>query len=188
MWKIGTILLTICAAAPIGCNPVTAHKITSTIFDGVPSLPPPEQFCQEYHEQKLAEERAAALTRADAAVTSKASRHAPYAEKKCDKCHDKTTESGLIRPPDKLCFLCHPGVLQGANMHGPAAVGSCLECHEAHSAPRPALLTRDKAELCTKCHKEKRLAEAMHQLFAAKGMLCVDCHDPHASNEPYFLK
>ena len=189
MRTITAILVAFCSAGLVmGCDPVTVHKVTSTIFDGVPSLPPAEQYCADYHEQQLAMEEAAAAAGEGSAALVQASKHAPYAEKRCDDCHDKSKQSGLIKPAEKLCFMCHPDILAGANVHGPAAVGDCLECHEPHSAPRPALLKMDKAQLCIFCHKERRVADAMHQRLASKGMFCMDCHDPHAGNGSYFLK
>jgi len=171
-----------------GCDPVTTHKITSTIFDGVPSLPPPEQFCREYHERTVAEELEAARKKELAAVKTEGSSHPPYADKRCDDCHDKSKESGLIRPRNEICFVCHPTINKGAFVHGPASVGGCLECHEPHSSSNPSLLKFEKRSLCGGCHREKRLAETMHKSVTAKGMLCMDCHDPHSSNVRYFLK
>lgn len=182
-------VFSVCAWAGlvVSCDAVTAHKVASTIFDGVPSLPPAEQYCRDYHEQKLAEAELAASAAARTAAPQ-ASKHAPYAEKRCNDCHDKAEESGLIRPKEKLCFLCHPDILAGAYVHGPAAVGACLECHEPHSSSQPALLKMDKSQLCLYCHKERRIADAMHQRLAARGLICVDCHDPHASDGTYLLK
>ena len=32
------------------------------------------------------------------------------------------------------------------------------------------------------------IAQAMHQRFDSMGILCMDCHDPHAGDGAYFLK
>jgi predicted CXXCH cytochrome family protein len=172
------------------CDPVTRHKVLSTIFDGVPSLPPPQEFCQDYEVQQ--QEAAAAATAQvqdeELLAAAAGSQHAPYAEKDCSSCHDKTKESGLVRPVDKLCFMCHPDIISGQKVHGPAAVGDCLSCHEPHSAAYPSLLKADRAEVCVLCHKEKREAADMHDRLAANGMICVDCHDPHSGKSTYFLK
>lgn len=170
------------------CDPVTTHKIATTFIDGLPDLPTPDQYCQDYHEQKEAEARALEEKKAGDRVVVKRSSHAPYAEKACDRCHDKTTESGLIRPRHQICFVCHPNILAGKHLHGPASVGACLECHDPHSAPNPALLKSSKEVLCSNCHQEKRLAAGMHNQVVAKGMLCSDCHDPHAGDSAYFLR
>ncbi len=171
-----------------GCDPLTAHKITSTIFDGVPSMPPAEQFCSEYHEKKLSDEAEAARKKQLASAKGNESSHPPYAEKRCNDCHDKSKESGLIRPRHQICFVCHPNINNGAMVHGPAATGSCLECHDPHSSKFSSLLKTDKSEICGTCHREKRAAQSMHGKVAAKGVLCTDCHDPHAGNARFFLK
>ncbi len=189
MGKLLKIFWMLCLVGAMwGCDPVTTHKITSTIFDGVPSLPPAEQYCREYHESKLAEEREAAKKMQMAAGGGGGSAHPPYAQKRCADCHDKSKEGGLIRPRQQLCFVCHPNIITGAYVHGPASTGSCLECHDPHSSQYASLLKSDKAILCGTCHREKRVAESMHDKVVAKGMLCTDCHDPHAGKAQYFLK
>lgn len=189
MGRLGKFFWVLCAVSVIsGCDPVTTHKITSTIFDGVPSLPPAEQYCREYHENKLAEEEEAAKRKQLEEAKVAGSAHRPYAEKRCDDCHDKSKESGLIRPRDQICFVCHPNINKGAFVHGPASVGGCLECHEPHSSSNPSLLKTDRATLCNDCHREKRLTAEMHKTVMSKGMFCMDCHNPHSSNVRYFLK
>jgi predicted CXXCH cytochrome family protein len=151
-------------------------------------MPPAEQYCREYHESKLVEESESAKKKQESVLVGKASVHPPYAEKQCDGCHDKNKQDGLIAPRAQLCFICHPDIIKKAFVHGPAATGSCLECHEPHSTPNEALLKTDKVVLCAVCHREKRLAAAMHDSVAAKGMICTDCHDPHGGASPVFLK
>lgn len=172
-----------------GCDPVTRHKVTSTIFDGVPSLPEPEQLCQEYHEKKLSEEQEGKAKKAtDTVAASSMSTHPPYGQKKCEKCHDKTKDSGLIRPRNEICFVCHPKIIKKSYVHGPAAVGGCLECHDPHSSKEPSLLKVEKAVLCLSCHREVRVAAGMHSMVTAKGLLCMECHNPHAGDAPFFLR
>jgi predicted CXXCH cytochrome family protein len=174
-----------------GCDPLTRHKVATTIFDGVPSMPPADQYCQDYHERKLVEEKEAATRKAQEGsgkLETAGSSHLPYKEKRCDKCHDKSKESGLIKPKLELCFHCHPKIVDNYFMHGPAAVGSCLECHEPHSSAQVALLKAEKGKLCQVCHKEARQASDMHNKVVAAGMFCMDCHDPHAGDVKYFLR
>jgi predicted CXXCH cytochrome family protein len=186
-WK--KVIWVVCTVGVLcGCDPLTVHKVTSTIFDGVPTMPPPEQFCRDYHEKKLQEERDELMSKGESAAKAIASDHPPYAEKKCDSCHDKAKESGLIVPKDQLCFVCHPNIIKKAMVHGPASVGGCLECHDPHTSQFPSLLKVEKRTLCASCHKEKRMAEGMHNKVTAKGMLCTDCHDPHSGDAQYFLR
>jgi len=171
-----------------GCDPVTTHKITSTIFDGVPSPLPAEQYCKEYHDRTKAEELEAERQKQLASAKTASSEHPPYAEKRCSDCHDKNSDSGFIRPLKDLCFHCHPDLTKGAFVHGPAAVGACLKCHGPHNSSNPNLLTKPAVELCSACHNEKRLTGGMHDRVLAKGIACTDCHDPHSGNNRFFLK
>jgi len=188
--KLWLLIGIICITASLwGCDPLTRHKVVSTVFDGVPSMPPADQYCMDFHQQKLAEDKLKAA-RKESGPDKKdlGSSHPPYKEKRCDKCHDKSQDSGLIKPKEKLCFVCHPKIIDAYNIHGPASVGSCLECHEPHSSSYPSLLKVEKAKLCALCHQEARLAAAMHDKVVAAGLFCMDCHNPHAGPAKYFLR
>lgn len=186
MRNLFCLMCVLCMAC--GCDPLTVHKVTSTIFDGVPELPPAEQYCQDYHQNKTKEDLEAASKSETANTRQQASAHPPYAEKRCDRCHDKSTASGLIKPRNEICFVCHPTIIKSQFIHGPASVGGCLECHDPHSSPYPSLLKTEKALICATCHREKRAAAQLHARVAAKRMLCTDCHDPHSGAVQYFLR
>jgi predicted CXXCH cytochrome family protein len=171
-----------------GCDPVTRYQISSTIFDGVPRMPPAEEYCREYHENALLKERETEKKKQLDQLKTEASSHPPYVEKRCDDCHDKTTSSGFITPLKDLCAACHTDFLKGSRLHGPAAVGACQKCHEPHSSPNVKLLTRPKAEICGGCHTEQRIAKGLHDNARDKGIFCTECHDPHAANNNYLLK
>jgi predicted CXXCH cytochrome family protein len=171
------------------CDAVNRHKVLTTIFDGVPSLPPPEQLCADYVEQQRTEALAgvSATSTPGEEPAQQRSQHLPYQEKRCDDCHDKGSRSGLVRPLQELCLGCHLDFIQGAYVHGPVAVNDCLACHEPHSASQPALLKHARNELCSTCHQEARLAAKMHTQVAKNNMGCLDCHNPHFGNSPLFL-
>ncbi len=171
-----------------GCDPATRYKVTSTIFDGVPKLPPAEQYCKEYHEHKTEEDLAAAKKKEQEATRGRDSVHPPYEDKRCNDCHNKDTDSGFVAPVKALCFVCHTGFIKGSFVHGPAAVGSCLECHVPHSSQYPSLLREQGQALCKRCHREDRLVKSLHSQSNTKGMDCIDCHDPHAGEIRFFLK
>lgn len=182
-WFVGALVL-LC-----GCDPVTRYKITSTIFDGVPSMPPAEEYCRDYHLKALSEEAEAEKSKQLAQKKASASSHPPYAEKRCNDCHDKAADSGFITATrDELCSACHKGFLKGAYFHGPAAASACLKCHIPHDSPNPNLLTRPKGEICGVCHVEPRIAKGLHDGARSRGVFCTECHDPHAANNKYFLK
>jgi predicted CXXCH cytochrome family protein len=172
-----------------GCDPITRYKVTSTIFDGVPALPPPEQICQEFADKKVAEAKDLLLHKdTPGGQRVNGSTHAPYQEKRCDDCHDKTKEGGLIKPKSELCFVCHTNFVKGSMVHGPVATADCLACHEPHYANFPKLLKASPAKVCGTCHREKRVATGLHDKVSAQQMLCIDCHDPHYGNVQFFLK
>jgi predicted CXXCH cytochrome family protein len=177
-----------------GCDSVSRHKVLTTIFDGVPSQVPPEKILEDYYQQRLAVEaarKAAAGNFADGTAAASGSRHLPYAEKKCKDCHDFTSRVGLVRPRLELCVMCHRDFIikdKTVNVHGPVAVGDCSACHLPHTSPNKALLERNETEICSKCHQERRQAARMHDKVVARGMTCVDCHDPHYGGARYFLK
>jgi predicted CXXCH cytochrome family protein len=160
----------------------------STIFDGVPRLPPAEQYCKEYHQRALAEETEAEKQKELEGEKAQASVHPPYAEKRCDDCHDKNTDSGFVVAAKDLCNVCHPDFIKGAYSHGPAAVGSCLACHAPHNSQYQSLLKKPIGELCENCHQEKRLAMKLHDTVKSKKMVCTDCHNPHGGNNRFFLE
>jgi predicted CXXCH cytochrome family protein len=195
--KLGSyIICGLIAAAGLslltGCDPIARHKVLTTVFDGVPSLPPAEQICAEYADQKVTQLREE-LTGKKGGLAKNAeiredSQHPPYAEKKCDSCHDKTKEGGTILPKKELCLMCHKDFFKGPFLHGPAAVGDCLACHLPHNSNHGPLLKVSKGEICGTCHRETRVASAMHDKVKAQHMVCVDCHNPHYGSSAYFLK
>ena len=181
-------LFAVCAVLGLsGCDPITRHKVASTIFDGVPALPPPEQLCEEYAEKRVAAAKEE-LVQKETKKGPAGSTHPPYQEKQCDGCHDKTKEGGLIQPKNKLCFVCHTNFIKGAYVHGPVATADCLACHEPHLSNFPKLLKSTPEKICGTCHRERRIAAAMHDKVAAQQLICVDCHDPHFGNAQFFLK
>lgn len=174
-------VLVICA-----CDPLTMHKVTSTIFDGVPSLPSAEQYCRDYHIQATNEDMA--VRQKQQLEAKKISVHPPYAEKRCNDCHDKSTDSGFVVVADLLCAHCHKGFLSAEFIHGPAAVGACLKCHGPHTTDNPTLLLKPAAELCDACHAEARSSSKLHTTSRARGLVCTDCHDPHGGSNRFFLR
>lgn len=192
VWK-NLLLTCLCCCFLTGCgDPATRHKVLSTIFDGVPSLPPAGEVCNEYCQQRTTSETAGNETVAleNGAPQNTSSSHKPYKEKKCSDCHsnNKNVNAGLIVPRRELCVVCHQDFVKGHNVHGPVAVGDCLACHLPHNSQYPSLLKEDPDKVCAICHQEDRLAAAMHERFVVKNIGCGECHDPHAGDARYFLK
>ena len=170
-----------------GCDQVTRHKALSTLFDGVPKLPPVDQICADYAvESKVMP--AAGMVASGGDDAPKGSSHEPYGEKDCGGCHETGASNALLLPPDQLCFKCHVGFIEGPNVHGPVAVHDCLACHLPHQSQYLSLLKKSRSDICSICHKEERLAAALHQRVDEKELLCVDCHGAHFGKNQYFLK
>ncbi len=172
----------------ISCDPVTRHKVLTTLFDGVPSLPPHMMYCPEpeVHKKKLTE--GANATAEKEKILKMASIHKPFDEKRCKDCHDFSGKVGFVVPLQDLCLHCHKGFIKGQYVHGPVAVGSCLACHLPHDSKYNALLQEERSKICEKCHWENRVAASMHKKVIEHDMACVDCHDPHFGDVEYFLK
>ncbi|PLX91917.1 MAG: cytochrome C [Desulfuromonas sp.] len=172
----------------VGCDPVARHKFKTALLDGYPSLPAPDEYFAHYSEQLALLQKQAEENSVDAETqVSKRSVHSPYEEKACSDCHDKQKNIGLVLPKNQLCGMCHQDFVQGKVVHGPVAIGACLACHLPHSSEHPSLLKQPVNIICNDCHTEGRLAERLHNTANTRGLICVDCHDPHFSNSRYFL-
>lgn len=169
----------------LGCSATARHQALTVFFNTVPSFPESGEYCEEYQADK---ESAAARVKTVTVPVNVS--HLPYEEKRCPDCHSeqKDTGGGLVLPREKLCFKCHPDILEHGFVHGPAAEGDCLACHLPHSSSNKALLAVEREKLCGGCHTERRVASAMHDRLSQKGLFCMDCHDPHSGTSQYFLK
>ncbi|WP_225897365.1 cytochrome c3 family protein [Desulfuromonas sp. AOP6] len=169
-----------------GCDPGTRHRVLSTVFDGVPAPPNPDDICADYGDTK----KSTALQGEGEGPAVTGSNHKPYTEKRCSDCHaqSKTENGGLIHPRQELCLVCHDTIISGTFVHGPVAVGDCLACHLPHSSSNLFLLRQQPEKICQSCHREERLAATMHQKVSDRSMACGDCHDPHSGQARYFLR
>lgn len=171
------------------CDQVTRHKVLTTVFDGVPELPPVEDMCQDYvDEQPLAYDQGTGLPSSDEPQKKPGSSHPPYEEKNCGGCHQQGAGNALIKPARELCFVCHVDFIEGSFVHGPVAVADCLACHLPHSSSHESLLVNGRSEICSRCHKEERLAIGLHNSVSNRGIPCVECHGAHFGKNQFFLK
>lgn len=122
--------------------------------------------------------------------------HKPVHEppKKCNNCHDTKRMSWaggrayLNAPVPQLCYGCHDDFTASApNIHGPVAVGQCLQCHNPHKSKIRYLLEKPVPEICYNCHDSDSIA-SIPAHFVSDLSSCTDCHDPHASMERHMLK
>lgn len=139
--------------------------------------------------------------------------HQP-AKDNCMACHDPHAgEYKFILKAEgsrDLCLGCHSGVREhiervrvkhGGGIGGMETPRRCLECHDAHVADYPNLVTMQPMDLCLRCHDREldtptgRIAD-MRTLLAEnlihhgpiKGRDCSACHDTHGSDNFRLLK
>jgi len=117
--------------------------------------------------------------------------HEQARENGCLPCHQPdlaATADGPENAPEKSpCHLCHKKLIGSfGTVHGPAAVWSCLSCHEARGE-RKFSVVEPEGEVCNGCHENNWNSMKFGHGPTAAGS-CATCHDPHASDHPYFLR
>ena len=120
----------------------------------------------------------------------KVSRHEPYQLKQCLSCH--VGEDGLILKQwdDGPCASrCHEDMLTRARkLHGPLNLGDCSACHQHHESDFPRLLRIAPEKLCARCHAVLDRLSARAHGQPPYGRACLDCHDPHSSDDRFFVR
>jgi predicted CXXCH cytochrome family protein len=139
--------------------------------------------------------------------------HSPFAKGECSVCHRPHQSERvqlLVSDPDTLCRSCHKGNLVEFHKNFPVKPAACLTCHNPHGSSRKGLIKdilhepyktgctdchetaggRVGVEKCLECHSEIRdQSMAVHNhLTSAMGNSCVNCHSPHASDNPKLFK
>jgi predicted CXXCH cytochrome family protein len=126
--------------------------------------------------------------------------HAPSANWLCTSCHKESKKSIskylTKEPTDASCFECHKEneeLWRSAKYrHEPLDSGHCDKCHNPHSGPYSMFIRKEVNQICLGCHKDKNIEMMQSQNSACAGIgdggLCIECHTPHASNRPFFLK
>ncbi|MBI4847367.1 MAG: hypothetical protein HY808_02140 [Nitrospirae bacterium] len=86
------------------------------------------------------------------------------------------------------CYSCHNGLTSSPFVHGPAAVWSCLSCHEAESKPVYSVKKPD-TKICFGCHVEQKEDWYSKKYFHGPFSVgkCAICHNPHSSENPFNL-
>jgi predicted CXXCH cytochrome family protein len=156
------------------------HKVLTLFFDGVPPLG-----------DEMVETGAGNI---DPNVPGVPKRpdvdwyiHEPL--KDCARCHGSqrgrnfSREVQLTAKVPQLCYECHDAVVPAASegwMHGPAAAGECLLCHDPHKTTNPHLLREQIPSLCYKCHQEMA-GESTPDDVKEPHSQCIGCHAAHAS-------
>ncbi len=164
----------------LGCGDQQRHKVLTFFFDGVPPLG------LEYLDPN-SQEYLDALESGE--IARRSSRHEPY--KDCSLCHDDGTQRAFgaggmnMKIPD-LCFECHKDTRQ-SYVHGPVAVGECLQCHDPHGSSYEKLLKKPIPVLCFQCHDSRYIVE-IEGHSDRLGAFCNECHEGHSSTTKRLLK
>jgi predicted CXXCH cytochrome family protein len=169
----------------MSCDEAKHYETMRFFFDGV-ELPESQRLADrfvDFNSPALTQEPAGPIW------------HVHEPTKACTNCHDTKRQSRfagrayLIAPVPKLCHDCHDdATISAPNVHGPVAVGQCLQCHNPHKTQVRYLLEKGGVpELCYSCHDmDSILSIPAH--FVSEPSACIDCHDPHASLERPLLK
>jgi predicted CXXCH cytochrome family protein len=112
----------------------------------------------------------------------------------CVQCHGNRLEQAspdaaeLIASVPMLCSTCHHAYasLEGW-VHGPAATGDCLFCHDSHRSEYSFLLKRSIPELCYECHTAETQRLIAGHLDESHSH-CGTCHESHAGANRKLLK
>ncbi len=125
--------------------------------------------------------------------------HTESEEKLCSSCHDMRINEkkniAFIDVTESNCYLCHKSVNAKEQVHSPSVNWLCTSCHKGNAeennatarskfvTPKPAINT------CVGCHEmKKRLwKEKLYKHYPVAFGKCDNCHNPHASDNRYFL-
>jgi predicted CXXCH cytochrome family protein len=128
-------------------------------------------------------------------------KHGPAVNLECLRCHQRSIEPLRIGFPvigtQDLCLLCHQQEkkwLAKKVTHGPLVLGGCTLCHDPHGENYQGQLWADgRLDLCISCHSNmadlvipQGPVAYVHGIIFGSG--CLACHDPHASDQEFFLK
>ena len=176
----------------VGCTAETRYSVLTFFFDGVP---PPEGTVQAPDTGQDSGWGTPPVLPPEPAF--KGSTHKPYAERRCEACHNVASDMSLLEPMGLLCRRCHANFgRQYRWVHGPAAVAECGQCHQAHSSPHENLvglrldpkvdeyITGD--DLCLRCHWRSDVIREGHPDPPDKA--CLDCHSPHGGRTRELLR
>lgn len=174
-WLAG--LVGVCAVLVACGGPVERYRVLSIFFDGVPKPPDAGSVGPD-----------AGAGAAQPEVELAGSTHRPYAERRCEGCHDPQR----VLPPAMelaLCLRCHQrDAIMFARPHEPVEDEDCAACHLPHESGEPHLLRRRPQKLCRPCHSPSR--EPFAKVHAPLGdeLPCTECHHAHGGDEAAFLK
>ena len=128
--------------------------------------------------------------------------HSDEKEERCKSCHNMKsnipTDGNPFEDVSKTsCYDCHKGMINTRNTHAPAANWLCVDCHNGkygefnmqdegkskYLAPNPM------AKTCASCHDEVQEWDMNKYRHGPLGDgRCERCHNPHGSDNKFFLR
>ncbi|MBI5408795.1 MAG: hypothetical protein HZA14_05460 [Nitrospirae bacterium] len=100
----------------------------------------------------------------------------------------KNMDKQALLAVTSTCYMCHNKITANKYVHGPAAVWSCLSCHDPEAEPKYSVKKPD-AEICYECHTEQKKDRSLKKYSHGPVTIgkCTICHSPHASENPFNL-
>lgn len=155
----------------LGCGtPQQRYKVLSFFFDGVPDPNAPKG------------------TVASASGGKPSYLHNPFANGKCNACHQSEDPFSPPHVTAATCLACHtqvPG--EYPLLHGPVASGQCQFCHTPHQSTEPHLLKLSSPRICQQCHEPGSISPKVAEHTDPKAD-CMSCHSGHGGSDRHFLK
>jgi predicted CXXCH cytochrome family protein len=183
VWQTAIAVVLLEAALATGCfsSPEQKYRVLSYFLDDVPL--PPEMVAAEITVPVGPEIETLAAPRRRLYVI-----HEPYEERKCQSCHKSRFAQELVVDATELCWVCHEqDDYEGEVMHGPAAAGLCVGCHDPHKTPNEYMLLESRSDICRRCHDQSNF-EFSGRHAEDEAADCLRCHNPHASDREYLLR
>ena len=120
----------------------------------------------------------------------------PFTEHKtrCQDCHRVDATPANYQQMNILgttcqTQVCHEDMGGQKYVHGPAAGGTCIACHNPHGSSNKYHVSRSGTAICLICHEDKVAEleqEHVHGVITMSG--CTDCHDSHESPNKFQLQ
>ena len=181
----------------LACSQTTRYQVLSFFFDGVPE----PGHARATADALGGDRNRPAVEPSPAVLPKRYYTHTPFRENRCQGCHDPTSGQLIRSVSEGLCRTCHADLIADARfVHGPAAVDDCTACHHFHGASFPNQLLVDPVATCLNCHDREDLSGGDHHPSAPTPLSvgatrqaddqrsCVECHNPHAGDNRFFLK
>ncbi len=193
-----------------GCSRQAKHDVLSFFFTGVPPL---EKGNKVQGKGVKGSDKIGESAKKRKRPGPQFFLHGPNASNRCFLCHAtsasisfrKTGEekkfgtggkpsvsaSGrLILPLNRLCFQCHvdksveKAQKRGLWVHGPAASGKCIICHDPHKSKNRYMLKKKGRDLCLQCHGRGNIVTVKNHKGKEE---CLSCHNAHMGKNRMML-